>query len=204
MRKKEEALEHLSAIKSALVDKHFFFPYNYNALIVWGVIGTIMTFTMPYLMKNSVMQGTIFSIFMMSVGFIIEGFLTKRINENYDIETCTKKQRFIAVSFTILSVFAIVFSAFLAKYDLIVPLFMVWMFMCGFGHYVVGYVLNINLFTVTGYISIVISLVLFISSYFVSNLGDLDSGYFLFVQVISFVVLGILPVWMGRKLKKEL
>ncbi len=204
MHKKEEALEHLSAIKSVLIDKDSFFPYNYNALIIWGLIGTIMTFTMPYLMKHSIIEGTLFSIAMMSIGFFIEGLLTKRVNENYDIETCTKKQRFIASSFTILATFAIIFSAFFAKQDLIVPLFMIWMFTCGFGHYVVGYVLNIRLFTVMGYISIVTALILFIVSIFMIDLGDINSLFFYICQVITFVVLGILPIWMGRKLKKEL
>lgn len=204
MSEKDEALQHLHAIKSVLIDKDSFFPYNYNALVVWGVIGTIMTFVMPTLMKTSVMQGTIFSVVLMSIGFIIEGFLTKRVNENYDIESCTKKQRFIASTFTILIFFAIAISALLAKYNLIIPLFMLWMFLCGFGYYVVGYVLNIKFFTFAGYLSMGAAMILFIVSYFTADLGSVDSLFFYFVQGVSFAVLGIVPVLMGRKLKEEL
>ena len=49
MSEKDEALKHLSEIKSALIDKDSFFPYNYNALIVWGVIGMILTIFMVLL-----------------------------------------------------------------------------------------------------------------------------------------------------------
>ncbi len=62
MREKEEALQHLSEIKSVLVDKDAFFPYNYNALIVWGVIGMIMTLFIGVLYKESILYGTLFSI----------------------------------------------------------------------------------------------------------------------------------------------
>jgi hypothetical protein len=203
MSEKDEALQHLSAIKSALVDKDSFFPYNYNALIVWGVIGSVMTFVMPSLIKTSVMWGTVFSVICMSVGFMIEGFLTKKVNKNYDIESCTRKQRFIATTFTLLTFFAIALSALLAKYDLIIPLFVLWMFLCGFGYYVVGYVLNIKLFTAAGYLSMGAAMVLLSVSYFMENLGSVDSVWFYFSQGVSFAVLGVVPVLMGRKLKED-
>ena len=200
---KEEALAHLDAIKSVLVDKDAFFPYNYNALIVWGVIATIMTFVMPPLMKASVLQGTLFSLFMMGVGFAIEAFLTKRVNEDYDIESCTRKQRFIVSTFTLLSLFAVVMSALLAKHDLIVPLFMVWMFLCGFGHFVVGYVLNIRLFTFAGYLSTGTAILLLVISLFMNDPGSLDSIFFYFAQGVTVALLGVIPVLMAFKLKKE-
>ena len=200
---KKEALAHLDAIKLALVDKDSFFPYNYNALIVWGVIATIMTFAMPPLMKASVLQGTLFSLFLMGVGFAIEAFLTKKVNENYDIDNCTRKQRFIVSTFTLVTIFAIVMSALLAKYDLIVPLFMLWMFLCGFGHFVVGYVLNIRLFTFAGYLSTGTAILLLAISLFIKDLGSLDSGFFYFAQGVTAALLGVIPVLMAFKLKKE-
>ena len=200
---KKEALAHLDAIKSTLIDKDIFFPYNYNAMIVWGVIATVMTFVMPPLMKASVLQGTLFSVFMMGAGFAIEAFLTKKVNENYDIDNCTGKQKFIASTFTILSIFAIAMSAFLAKYDLIVPLFMLWMFLCGFGHFVVGYVLNIRLFTFAGYLSMGAGIVLLAVGFFMNSPGSLDSAFFYFSQGVSFAVLGVVPILMAFKLKEK-
>ena len=203
MSEREEALQHLSAIKSALVDKDSFFPYNYNALVVWGVIGMIMTMLMPGLLKSSVLQGTIFSLVLMSVGFVVEGFLTKRVNRDYDIENCTKKQHFIAVTYTIMTVFAIVFSALLAKYDLIIPVFAIWMFVCGVGDFAVGFVLNIKLFTYASYIMIGMSLLILIFSFFMENLGDLESTFFYFAQGMTFATLGLVPIMIARKLQKD-
>ncbi len=202
MSEKEEALQHLHAIKSALIDKDSFFPYNYNALIVWGVIASVMTFVMPPLMKASVVQGTLFSVLLMGIGFVIEAFLTKKVNDDYDIESCTKKQRFISVTFAILTLFAVTMSALLAKYDLIIPLFMLWMFLCGFGHFVVGYVLNIRLFSLTGYLSIFSAIVLLSFAFFVEDLGSLSSGFYYLCQGASFAILGVVPVLMAFRLKR--
>ncbi len=200
---KEEAMAHLDAIKLALVDKDVFFPYNYNALIVWGVIATIMTFVMPSLMKTSVLKGTLFSLFMMGIGFAIEAFLTKKVNEDYDIESCTRKQKFIVSTYTLLTIFAVVMSAFLAKYDLIIPLFMLWIFLCGFGDFIVGYVLNIRLFTFAGYLSTGTAIVLLVISLFMNDLGSLDSSFFYFAQAATVALLGVVPILIALKLKKE-
>ena len=203
MNEKEDALQHLSEIKSVLVDKESFFPYNYNALVVWGVIGMVLTMVMPWLMKSFILYGTIFSTLMITVGFVIEGFLTKQVNENYDIETCTKKQRFIGTTFTVMSLFAIFLSALLAKYDLIIALFPVWIFACALGDFVVGFVLNIRLFSFVSYLSITVSLGMLAVSYFVEDLGDLNSGVFYLFQGATFALLGLLPIMIGRKLAKD-
>ncbi len=202
MSEKDEALEHLSAIKSALVDKDTFFPYNFNAFIVWGVIGMIMTLFMGYILKSSILGGIIFSLFMMSVGFIIESRLTKKENENYDIESCTKKQRFIAGMFTFLTLFATFFSALLASYDLIIPAYIIWIFVIGIGDFAVGFVLNQSIFTKTALLDISAAVVLTLMTFFISDLGDLNSIFFYFVQGVTFALLGILPIMIAYKMKR--
>ncbi len=202
MSEKDEALEHLSAIKSALVDKDTFFPYNFNAFIVWGVIGMIMTLFMGYILKSSILGGIIFSLFMMSIGFIIESRLTKKENENYDIESCTKKQRFIAGMFTFLTLFATFFSALLASYDLIIPAYIIWIFVIGIGDFAVGFVLNQSIFTNTALLDISAAVVLTLMTFFISDLGDLNSIFFYFVQGVTFALLGILPIMIAYKMKR--
>jgi hypothetical protein len=204
MSEKDKALQHLNEIKSVLVDKDAFFPYNYNALIVWGIIGMIMSLFMGVILKSSIFYGVIFSIVMMTIGFVIEGFLTKQVNKDYDIENCTKKQKFIAQIFTILTLFAVALSALLAKYGLISPAYIVWIFMCGVGYFAIGFVLNIRLFTLSAKFKMIIAVLLMVGSYFISDLSSLDSTFFYFVQGITFVLLGVLPILIGQKLKKEL
>jgi len=204
MSEKDEALQHLSAIKSVLVDKDAFFPYNYNALIIWGVIGMIMTLFMGMLLKFSILTGTVFSLVMMSVGFIIEGFLVKQVNQKYDIDDCTKRQKFITTMFTILTLFAISLSAILAKYDLIPLAYLVWLFCCAVGYYSIGFVLNLSIFTKSAFVKVGVAVLLLIGSYFVADLSSLDSSFFYLVQGVTFVLLGVLPIMIGRKLKEEL
>ena len=203
MSEKEEALQYLSAIKSVLVDKDSFFPYNYNALILWGIIGIIMTLFIGVIYKDSVLYGTVFSIILIVIGLVVEGFLTKKINADYDIDDCTKRQKFIAVLLTSLTLFAIAMSALLAKFDLIIPIYILWIFLMGAGHYSIGFVLNIKLFTFSAYLKMTVSTLLMVGVYFIDDLGDIDSAFFYFVQGISFALLGVVPIMIGRKLKKE-
>ncbi len=203
MSEKEEALQHLSEIKSALVDRNSFFPYNYNALVSWGVIGMFLTMVMPFVIKESVLQGTILTAIMMLVGFVVEGFLTKRVNEDYDIETCTKKQRFIATTFGIGTLFGLAMTALLAQAGVIIPIFAVWMFVCGMGDLSVGYVLNMKIFTLQAFIMIGASLLVLILSFFMGDLGNLDSAFFYFAQGLSFATVGLLPIMIARKLQKD-
>jgi O-antigen/teichoic acid export membrane protein len=203
MSEKDEALKHLSEIKSALIDKDSFFPYNYNALIVWGIIGIVMTIFIASIYKSSVMWGSLFSLVMMSIGFIIEGFMTKRVNEDYDIEDCTKRQKFIMVMFTVLSIFAIAFSALLAQNHLIILIYVLWIFLIGFGDLAVGFVLNIEIFKLVSYLNMSVAILLLIVSYFIKDLDNLTSTYHSFVQGVTFALLGIIPILVGRKLKGE-
>ncbi len=204
MANKEEVLQHLHEIKSALVDKDTFFPYNYNALIIWGVIGMTMTLVFPYLMAKSTMQGVIFAIVVMAGGFIIESFLTKMVNENFDLESCTKKQRFIATLYGVSVSFAIVMSVLLTQHGVMTPVFMVWIFMCGLADFVVGFVLNLRLFTRVGYLHIASAMVLLIVSLFIEDVRSMDTPFFYLAQGVTFALLGVIPVLMGRKLKESI
>jgi hypothetical protein len=203
MSEKEEALQHLSEIKSVLVDKDSFFPYNYNALIVWGVIGMVLSLFMTHMLKQSVFYGTIFSVVLFTIGFVIEGFLTKKVNADYDIDDCTHRQRFIMVMFTALTLFGVVMTALLAKYSLLFPIYALWIFLCGLGHYAVGFVLNIKLFKISSALEVGISLLMLVAMYFVKDLSNLDSLEHYIFQGLTFLLLGIVPILMGRKLKEE-
>lgn len=204
MNEKEEVLQHLSDIKSVLVDKDEFFPYNYNALIVWGVIGMIMSLFMGVIFKDSLLYGAIFSFVIMTAGFMIEGFLVKKVNEAYDIEDCTKRQKFISIMFIMLAFFSIVLSVLLAKYNLIILAYSVWIFLIGMGSFALGFILNIKIFTFASYLKMSAAIFIMIATLFVDDLGSLDSMFFFFVQGVTFVLLGVLPILIAIKLKKVL
>ena len=203
MSEKEEALEHLSAIKSALVDNSSFFPYNYNALIVWGIVGMLLTIFLPYMYEVAIIYGTVFSLVLMSTGFIVEGTLTKRVNKSYDIDDCTKRQRFIVMMFTTLTIFGIALSALLVKYDLMLLVFALWLFLIGVGNHAVGFVTNIKIFHITSCLKMTVSIMIVIAAFFVGDLGNDKSSFFYFAQGATFLLLGVLPIMIGRKLQKD-
>jgi len=185
---KEEALRQINEIKSHLVDKQTFFPYNYKATYIWAVIATLLTFIMIPMYEASVLQGTIVTFIFITIGFITEGFLTKKVNESYDIEDCTHRQQFIMKSFLMLSVFGIILSMVLASYKLYAPIFLLWLFLCSVGYFSVGFVLNIKRFSQVAQFNIFAATVLLGIGYFIGVLEG-KSVYLSVVQL--FVVLGL-------------
>ncbi len=203
MSEKDEAIEHLNGIKSVLDDKHFF-PYNYNALISWGLISIILTIIFPEVLKNSLLYGMIFLIFMLSLGFIIEGFLIKKENTNYDITDCTRKQKFIFHIYLLTSLFGVVTTLLLASYGLFIPIYVLWIFICGFGNFVVGYTINVKLFKKIGFLSIALSIILMGFCTVVSDLSSLESLFARVTQLFAILSLGFAPIYIAKVMKKEL
>ncbi len=203
MSEKDEVLQRLHDIKSTLDDQKFF-PYNYNALIVWGVISIVLALFLLESLKNDLLYGTLFLVIMVMIGFYIEGFLIKKENTSYDIEDCTKKQKFIFQSYLLTSFFGIVVSALLAKYGLLVPIYMLWIFICGLGNFVVGYTINQKLFSQTGRISMILAICLMVLSIFITDLGSLDSVFARVTQVAAVFSLGLVPIYHAVVIKKEM
>jgi len=201
--KKEEALEHLSAIRNHLVDKQIFFPYNYNATYVWSLIAVILTFMMVPMYEHSIAIGTGFVFALVSIGFIFEGVMTKKVNKSYDIEDCTIRQRFIMKNFMMMSGYLIVMSAALASYKLYVPIYLMWMFHISLGYYAIGYVLNIRLFSKMAQFNILLSIVLLALATFKEHLVGRDSDCFVLVQGATILTLAILPAIIAWQQIKE-
>ena len=185
---KEEALRQINEIKSHLVDKQTFFPYNYKATYVWATIAFILTIIAIPMYEIGVLQGTLITLIFITIGFVTEGFLTKKVNETYDIDDCTHRQQFIVKNFFMLSLFGIVLSMVLASYKLYVPIFLLWLFLCSVGYFSVGFILNIERFSQMARFNIFAATVLLCIGYFIDAL-EAKSDYLIVVQV--FVVLGL-------------
>lgn len=163
---KAQALRQINEIKNHLVDKQTFFPYNYKASYIWAVIGLILTLIMVPLYEYSILWGTIVTIVFIAIGFIIEGRMTKDINREYDIEEYTHRQHFIMQTYFILSLFGVVLSLVLASYKLYVVIFLLWLFLCSVGYFIIGFVLNIKRFSQMAYFNISVSILLVALGYF--------------------------------------
>lgn len=190
---KAEALRQISEIKSHLVDKQTFFPYNYRATYVWALIAMVMTFTIIPLYEMSIMHGTIVSLVLITVGFVVESILTKKVNRNYNIEDCTLRQQFIIKNFIMITFFMIAISAILATYKLYIPMFLLWLFMVSLGYFSVGFVLNIQRFTQMASFNIVISVVLLVILFLNNAIEGTDSTSIIIVQIFILLGLSVLP-----------
>ena len=122
MSEKEEVLRQISEIKTHLVDKEAFFPYNFNACHVWSAIAVVLTLVMVPAYEESVAFGTTVTTLLVLMGFIIEAVMTKKVNENYDIDDCTRRQQYIMSNFIMIALFAIVFSTFWHSINSMFPL----------------------------------------------------------------------------------
>ncbi|SFV71034.1 hypothetical protein MNB_SV-13-2154 [hydrothermal vent metagenome] len=201
---KAEALRQISEIKNHLVDKQTFYPYNYNAVYVWSVVISLLTFVMIPAYKESIIFGTMTIFILITLGFVSEGMMTKKENANYDIEDCTLRQRFIMKNFMMLSFFIIVLSTTFARYELYIPIYLSWLFLISIGYFTVGYVLNIPRFSQMAQLNILVSIILLAMGGYLGHLVGKDSECIHFVQFYVVLGLAILPAIIAYQQKNLL
>jgi hypothetical protein len=203
LEEKEEALRQINEIKTHLVDKQVFFPYNFRATYVWSIIAILMTLFMIPMYGVSILQGTVVSFVLITIGFVIEGMMTKKVNESYDIEACTLRQQFIMKSFLMMSLFLIALSAILASYQLYIPLLLTWLFMISLGYFSIGFVLNIKHFTQMANFNMVAAIILLTIGYINRTIEGISSVYLMVVQLFLVLGLGIMPAMIAWRQIRE-
>jgi len=200
---KAEALRQISEIKNHLVDRQTFFPYNYNATYVWAVIAIILILIMIPMYEASILQGTVVSFILITIGFVTEGVLTKKVNESYDIEDCTLRQQFIMKSFLLISLFLMAISAVLASYQLYIPMFLSWLFLVSLGYFSVGFVLNIKRFTQMAGFNMWVSVILLTIGYMNRTVEGTSDTFLIVVQAFVILGLAVMPAIVAWQQIKE-
>lgn len=203
MSEKEEVLRQISEIKNHLVDKETFFPYNYNACHAWAIIAVVMTLVMIPAYEQSTVFGAGLIFALVTIGFVVESSLTKKVNERYDIDDCTKRQQFIMKNFLMISLFLIILTTILAMHQLHALIFLSWLFLISMGYFAVGFVLNIKAFTQMAKFNMILSLVLLVvGAYFDLFVGS-DSLFVTLTQAVVIFGLAVAPSWIARKQQKD-
>lgn len=200
---KTEALRQISEIKNHLVDKQTFFPYNYKAIYVWSLISFILTLSMVSMCETSVLQGTVVAFVLITVGFVTEGMMTKKVNKSYDIEDCTRRQQFIVKSFFMVAFFLIVLSAILASYKLYVPMYLSWLFLVSLVDFGVGFVLNIQRFAQMAMFNMFAAILLLAIGFVNETLVGADHTYLGVTQIFLILGLSIIPAAIAWQQLKE-
>jgi len=200
---REEVLRQISEIKNHLVDKETFFPYNYNACHVWSIIVVILTLGMLPSYQYGIVFGTVVMFILIAIGFIIEGSLTKKVNESYDIDDCTKRQQYILQNFLMISLFMIVMSTILAMQGLYVLIFLMWLFLVSLGYFALGFVLNIEKFTKMGQFNMLLSLILLVVGTSFNLLLGENSLFLALIQAVVIFGLAIMPTSIAWHQQKD-
>jgi len=201
MSEKDKVLRQISEIQHHLVDKETFFPYNFNACHVWSLIAIVLTFVMIPSYEYSIMFGTGVNVLMMMTGFIIEGIMTKKVNESYDIEECTRRQQYIVKTFIIISLVLITFSAMLAFYKLYIPILLLWLSLISLGYLSISFVVNLKVYEYLAYANILVALIVMgiaMNFNFVQDRG----AFLMVIQVILVLGLAVVPSWLAFKQNK--
>jgi len=201
MSEKDEVLRQISEIKSHLVDKETFFPYNFNACHVWSLIAVVLTFVIIPSYEKSVVFGTVLVTLLVAMGFVVEAIMTNKVNDSYEIDR-TRRQQYIMTNFLMIALFAILFSTLLAMQKLYVPILLLWLFLISLGHLGVGFVLNIKAYTLMAKVNMILSfLLLSIALYF--NLLKEQGSFFMLVQGVVILGLAIVPSWLAFKQNEQ-
>jgi len=203
MSEKDEVLQQISEIKSHLLDREVFFPYNYNACHVWAVIAVLLTLIMVPAYEYSIAVGAGVMFGLITLGFVIEGTLIKKQNANYDIDDCTKRQEFIMKNFLMLSLFAIVLSTILATHQLYAIIYLLWLFLIALGHFAVGFILNIKGFSKMAQFNMVVALVLLVVGAYFDLLSAGASSFVTLTQAVVIFGLAVLPSIVALKQQKQ-
>lgn len=161
MSEKEEALNQLNQIHSSLIDNEKFMPYNYNMLVMWGIISAILFLTFEMISTLNIWYAIGYIGIVITFGFLIEVYLIKKENIKYDLEKFTKTQTFIETNYTFSLVFATILTFVFVSNSIGTYAYLSWMFLLGFSNFITGFVLNNKNFTAVGIINISVAMAIF-------------------------------------------
>ena len=200
---KKEALNQIHQIKESLIDNQKFVPYEPNALIMWGIVTSILFIFAQEVLENfGIVMGCLFLAFFISVAAFIEYHMTKKINKKYEIEVLTRKQKFIESIYMFHSLFGILMTAVLVQAGAMNLIYVIWIFVIGFTSYTAGHIMNQKSFTYHGIVSALLAFGILYLIYFTPN-GLQDSGLSILFRILAVIFLGGGFVWLGISMKKE-
>ena len=195
MENKQDILKHLNEIHTSLLDSEKFMPYDYNAIIMWGAISSVLFLFGGYAFENSTLTGFLFLSLFLGGGIFIERKMIAKENVKHELENLTKIQKFFEQTLGAAIVMGILLSVLLVEHALVEYVYLTWIFLIGFCVYVIGFTLNSKPFLNNGKLSIVVSLVLF-------SLGLLFD-FTALNQLAALALLGFGHIYLGWKLKQE-
>ena len=183
MSDKQVAIEQLNEIHSTLVDKEKFLPYNYNILILWGVISAVLFLTFEKVAGFGAVYSVGYILGFILLGTLVEYYFMKIENSKYDLSQLTKTQKFIEAIYGFSTIFGGLMTYLLLQNDLIQYAYITWIFLLGTNKFMIGFAINQKQFQVAGVLSISISFILFLASLY--GIDTKEVGKYLAVIFVS-------------------
>jgi len=183
MSDKQVAIERLNEIHSTLVDKEKFLPYNYNILILWGVISAVLFLTFERVASFGVVYSVGYILGFVLLGTLVEYYFMKIENSKYDLSNLTKTQKFIESIYGFSTVFGGFMTYLFLQNDLVSYAYIIWIFLLGLNKFMIGFAINQKRFQRAGILSISISFILFLTSLY--GIDTKEVGKYLAVIFVS-------------------
>jgi hypothetical protein len=190
--------------KEKSLEEKKFVPYEPNALIMWGVVTSILfLFTETMIIRFGVVVGGLFLAVCITGAAISEHHMTKKVNQRLKNEELTKKQKFIEMVYIFHSIFGILMTVALVKAEATNLIYVIWIFLIGFVSFIAGHILNQKSFTYHGIASAMIAFGILYMIYFSPN-GLVNSGLSYLFRILSVMIIGGGYIWLGLEMKREL
>jgi len=160
-----EVLEKIEQINSVLVDRDKLTPLSSKIFILWGVVTSILVFTIPSIFISDTLTTTeklsySASIFIVvfSIAFVFETFFVKKENKKAGFEKFTKLQKDIESVFALNISIAIILTLAFSLSNNGVFIFSLWLFLIGASYFIVG-IMSKKIFKIYGLILVGVSAV---------------------------------------------
>ena len=169
-------------------------PYDYRALIIWGVIASFLFTFSQSILSYSFILGIIFVLSLISLGLIIDYKLTKKQNLLVKIESLTSMQILIFKITISIFLFLSIFSILSLKINEYSFIYILWIFSIGLFSLILAFLTSTRIYDIHAKILIFTSILLLLLSIFLSSqLISLASQILCIIEIgLGYIFIGIL------------
>ena len=169
-------------------------PYDYRALITWGVIASFLFTFAQKLLSFSLFLGIVLIVFSISIGLLIDYKLTKKQNLLAKIHSFTSMQILIFKITISIFIFLTIFSVLSLEINEHSYIYILWLFLIGLFSLILSFLTNTNIYNIHAKILISSSILLLLLSIFLgSELISLLSQIFCIIEIgFGYILIGIL------------
>ena len=169
-------------------------PYDYRALIAWGIIASLLFTFSQKILFYSLSLGSILIIFFLFLGLIIDYVLTKKQNLLLGFKSFTSMQKLIFKVSISIFIFSTIFSILSLTINEYSYIYILWLFLIGIFSMVLSFLITTNIYNIHSKILIISSILLLLLSMFLEKeVLSLISQLFCIVLIgFGYILIGIL------------